>query len=382
MTVMAKKILYVASTFGHLKTFHIPYLQVLLSQGNEVHVMGAGDPAGLPDGVTAIPMPFEKKMTSWGNFKCAFRIRNLVRKERYDLVSLHTSLAAFFTRLGIMLSGRRPWVINTVHGYLFDENTPWNKRIILLAAEKLTSPVTDVVAVMNQQDEQIAQKYHLYRTRLVSIKGMGVDVSRFEKNEATIAAVESLRRTYSFSPQEFVMVCAAEFSDRKNQIFLVRAMRRLKEEGIPCRLILVGEGDQFERIKSLAVRFSVRKEIRFPGYAQDLAPYFYLADAGVSASRIEGLPFQIMEAMVCGLPVIASKVKGHEDLIEPEVNGLLFDFDDEEAFCQAVRKLYENRQLREKMGQAGKKKVQRYRLEKVLPENMKNLYEEPLQKQE
>ena len=86
--------------------------------------------------------------------------------------------------------------------------------------------------------------------------------------------------------------------------------------------------------------------------------------------------------MVCGLPVIASKVKGHEDLIEPEVNGLLFDFDDEEAFCQAVRKLYENRQLREKMGQAGKKKVQRYRLEKVLPENMKNLYEEPLQKQE
>ena len=55
---MAKKILYVASTFGHLKTFHIPYLNELLAQGNEVHVMGAGDPVSLPDGVTAIPMPF------------------------------------------------------------------------------------------------------------------------------------------------------------------------------------------------------------------------------------------------------------------------------------------------------------------------------------
>ena len=56
-----KKILYVASTFGHLRTFHIPYLNALLSQGSEVHVMGAGDPVGFPDGVTAIPIPFEKR---------------------------------------------------------------------------------------------------------------------------------------------------------------------------------------------------------------------------------------------------------------------------------------------------------------------------------
>lgn len=178
------------------------------------------------------------------------------------------------------------------------------------------------------------------------------------------------------------MVCAAEFSDRKNQMFLIRAIRRLKQEGIPCRLILVGEGEQFERTKSLAVRLSVRKEVRFPGYTRDLAPYFYLADASVSASRIEGLPFQIMEAMACGLPVIASRIKGHEDLIEPGVNGLLFDFDDEEAFCQAVRQLYEDEKLREKMGRAGQEKVQRYRLERVLPENMKKLYAETSPEQE
>lgn len=272
--------------------------------------------------------------------------------------------------------------INTVHGYLFDENTSWKKRIVLLAAEKLTRPVTNVVAVMNRQDEQIAQKHHLYKEQLVFIDGMGVDVSRFEKSDETIRAVQALRREYFLLPQEFVMVCAAEFSDRKNQMFLIRAIRRLKQEGIPCRLILVGEGEQFERTKSLAVRLSVRKEVRFPGYTRDLAPYFYLADASVSASRIEGLPFQIMEAMACGLPVIASRIKGHEDLIEPGVNGLLFDFDDEEAFCQAVRQLYEDKKLREKMGRAGQEKVQRYRLEKVLPENMKKLYAETSPEQE
>ena len=86
--------------------------------------------------------------------------------------------------------------------------------------------------------------------------------------------------------------------------------------------------------------------------------------------------------MACGLPVIASRIKGHEDLIEPGVNGLLFDFDDEEAFCQAVRQLYEDKKLREKMGRAGQEKVQRYRLERVLPENMKKLYAETSPEQE
>lgn len=64
------------------------------------------------------------------------------------------------------------------------------------------------------------------------IDGMGIDVARFEKNDKTIAAVQTLQREYFLSPQEFVMVCAAEFSDRKNQMFLVRAMQRLKQEGL------------------------------------------------------------------------------------------------------------------------------------------------------
>lgn len=176
--------------------------------------------------------------------------------------------------MGILFSGRKPWVINTVHGYLFDENTPWKKRIVLLAAEKLTRPVTNVVAVMNRQDEQIAQKYRLYQDQLILIDGMGIDVARFEKNDKTIAAVQALQREYFLSPQEFVMVCAAEFSDRKNQMFLVRAMQRLKQEGLPCRLILVGDGERFERTKSLAVQLSVRNGNPFSGVYTGIGALF------------------------------------------------------------------------------------------------------------
>lgn len=105
---MGKKILYAASSFDHLKTFHLPYIDALMEQGCEVHAMGAGDSKGLPQKVTAIEMPFEKRMSSFKNLICALKIALQVRREDYDIVSVHTSLAAFFVRLGVMLSGKSP----------------------------------------------------------------------------------------------------------------------------------------------------------------------------------------------------------------------------------------------------------------------------------
>lgn len=372
---MAKKILYAASTFGHLKSFHLPYMKELLSLGAQVHAMGAGDPSGMPEGVRTITMPFQKRMVSWKNIQCSWRIRKLIREEGYDLVSVHTSLAAFFVRLGILLGGRRPRVVNTVHGYLFDCRTKFPKRLVLLAAEKLTRPVTNVVAVMNRQDEQIAKQHRLYRDRLVFLDGMGIDLTRFIRSAETEERIQALKNQLECKPEELIMVCAAEFSGRKNQAFLVRALARLKAQGILCRLILAGDGERLEEIRQLAFSLQVQECVHLPGYTRDLAPYFYLADVSVSASRIEGLPFQIMEAMACGLPVVASRIKGHEDLIEPDVNGLLFDFDDQDGFCRAIRRLYEDPDLRERMGRAGQEKIERYRLEKVLEENVKKLYE-------
>ena len=62
-------------------------------------------------------------------------------------------------------------------------------------------------------------------------------------------------------------------------------------------------------------------------------------------------------------------------MIEPGINGLLFDFDDQDEFCGAIRQLYEDQDLRKRMGEAGQEKIERYRLEKVLLENIKKLYE-------
>lgn len=97
------------------------------------------------------------------------------------MISVHTSLAAFFTRLAVMTCGKqRPIVMNTVHGYLFDRDTPPLKREILLAAERMTAPVTDWLLTMNRQDERIARQYRL-GLHIVQTDGMGIDLARFSR---------------------------------------------------------------------------------------------------------------------------------------------------------------------------------------------------------
>ncbi|MFZ2538011.1 MAG: glycosyltransferase, partial [Oscillospiraceae bacterium] len=161
---MTKKILFVASTFSHIYNFHLPYLNYFENNGYEVHVMANGDASIVPSEYKITSIPFQKSMFSLKNISNTIRIAKIIKSEKYDVVSIHTSLAAFFTRFGIMFSSSRPkLVINTVHGYLFDNKSSFLKRNIMLVAEKMMKPATDIIMVMNQEDLAIAKEHRLYK---------------------------------------------------------------------------------------------------------------------------------------------------------------------------------------------------------------------------
>lgn len=354
-----RKILYIASSFGHLATFHQPYLRWFAEQGCEVHAAAGGAPCALEGVSRTISLGLEKRMGAPANFGAAWTLRRLVRAERYDFVSLHTSLAAFFARLALLTMGSaRPVVMNTVHGYLFDADTPQPKRLVLRTAERLTAPVTDWLLTMNRQDTEIAQRGRLGK-RIYETNGMGVDTARFAP--ADEARRQQARAQLGLPPDAVVLVYAAEFSARKNQAMLLHAMKRLPEDTV---LLLPGRGDRLEDCKALAASLGVAARVRFPGFVRDMQACYHAADLCVSASRSEGLPFNVMEAMACGLPVVASDVKGHQDLVEPGVTGLLYPFGDADAFSGAVHRLGDP-QRRRTMGEAARQAVQPFAIEPV-----------------
>ncbi len=98
--------------------------------------------------------------------------------------------------------------------------------------------------------------------------------------------------------------------------------------------------------------------------------YYNLSDICVSASRIEGLPFNIMESMSCGLPVVASNIKGHSDLISPNLNGFLYNYNDTDAFCNYIETLLQDKILIQNMSKNNIIKSLEYSSKNVLKTNI------------
>ena len=351
------KILFTASTLSHIKNFHLPYILWLNAQGHTVHV-AAGDGGICPEADAVLPLPLKKSITAPQNIAVAWSLHRLIQQEQYDLISCHTSLASFFTRLSVW-GRRRPVIINTSHGYLFDQHTKWFKRTLLLCAEKCMAHRTDLLMVMNAQDAVIAQREHLSRGDAVKINGMGVNLEKF--TSATPVQKQEIRTELGIPADALVLIYIAEFSARKNQLFFIRAMASLPHH---VHLILLGDGNEFESCQSIAKADNLCDRIHFMGYQNNTLPYLHAADVAVSSSRYEGLPFNLMEAMAVGLPLLVSDVKGNQDLVTAGENGFTFPYDNQDAFLAHINALSSETIVR--MGAKSQELVQPYGLAQVL----------------
>ena len=361
---MKPKLLYAASSYIHLMNFHLPYLRAFQERGWEVHALCADPKGDIPHADRTIAVPLKKKMSAPNNFRAAAQLRRLIVREGYELIIVHTSLAAFFVRLALKGLRRRPKLINMVHGYLFDENTPAPKRQILLAAEKLTAPETDLLITMNHWDHALAQKERLAH-REIFVPGVGVDFSRFAS--ASPEAGHRLRDSLGVPENAYVLLYAAELSARKSQSVLIRALKKLPEN---VWLALAGSGSEQANCAALARELGLEHRVLFPGHVGNIGDWYAMADAVATASRIEGLPFNVMEAMVLHKPVVASRVKGHEDLIEDGRSGLLYPYGDADACAAAIRRLMEEPALGQGLAETAAENVEQYSLERVFPQVM------------
>jgi len=350
-----KNVLIVASTFSHIRNFHLPYIKKFKEMGWQVDVSCGGEIDAKTEADNVFLMPLEKKYISKANIKACIQLRRTVRKNKYDLIIMHTSLAAFYARAALLGMLRRPRTINMVHGYLFDDKGGGKLK---KAAEIFLSPVTDKVITMNRYDYDWAKK-HRAGKETAMVPGVGVDAEKVRLGEKIeidgITAVDT------------VLVFPAEFSERKNQSMLIRAMALLPGN---IKLILPGDGAMRDACVALAKKLDVADRVFFPGYVKHMESIYRMAHVAVTSSRFEGLPFNVMEAMLYSLPVIASKVKGNEDLVEEGVTGRLFEYDDAEGFAAAVRELTDNKDTGRAMGYAGRQKIEEYTLSNVLEKVM------------
>ena len=308
-----KKILYAASTYSHIKAFHKSFIDRLVSEGHTVMTMARGEGADFN-------IPFEKKMLSRENRRLRKTVADIIAREKFDLIILNTSLAAFHIRLAVDKKDR-PRIVNIVHGYLFPEEPRGIKSALraklLLEAERMLAKKTDAILTMNDEDYRIATNNALTCGVVIPTFGMGVPTPRLTLDEG------AMRRRFA-NPDDYIMLFVGELSARKNQEYLIKAMPSVIERVPNARLWLVGAGDEEKHLKALAESLELSDRVVFLGKRKNPADFMRDCDLYVSASQSEGLPFNIVEALGVGKTVLASAVKGHNDILADGV-GVLFD---------------------------------------------------------
>jgi len=359
------KVLYVASTKSHLDRFHQPYIKALREHA-KVYTMATGEDVDFS-------IPFSKSFFSFTNFKNILKIRKILKKERFDAVLLHTTLAAFLVRAAMIGMKKPPYVLNTVHGYLFPKNVQGLKNKVLLRCEKMLRKKTDEIAVMNEEDREICQKYRLCRGTVHMTRGMGVTITPEipERDQA-------LRAQYTSDEKDFVCLFVGELSHRKNQMFLIQAAKKLHDVGFPIRLLLAGEGADRKELEEAISQNNLENTVFLLGNREPILPFLSIADLYVSASHSEGLPFNIMEAMSCGLPILASDTKGQNDLLNGSTDAL-YPHGDLDAFCFMLRTIHSKGRFG--VGTRCYPILENYRLSAVFEENME-LFTKGLPKEE
>lgn len=361
-----KKVLFCASTFSHIRSFHLPYLQAFRERGWEVWVAAGGKAEEhFSEADHVVSLPFCKRFFSPRNLLAIWRFRALQKREGFAVLSIHTTLAGAVCRAAMLWMRNRPRIFYTCHGYLFGEEGGLRKWAYLLP-EKICAPVTDTLMVMNQEDLSLAKKHRLFGKNLREIPGMGFDRDRF--SPLSPASRQAKREAMGAQEKDVLFLYAAEFSARKNQTLLLQGFAQALPQMPHARLLLAGDGALLSSCKALAEELGLTDRVKFLGHVSRMDALYPLCDAVVSPSRIEGLPFHMMEAMSCGLPAVATKIKGHRELITEGETGLFFPLEDAQKLSDALRVLYDDPARRAKMGAAAREKVAIYSLEQVKPQ--------------
>ena len=361
-----RKVLLVATVVKiHVNVFHIPCLKMFQEQGWETWVCSRNDYDNPKECVIPycdhyVDIPFERNPLKPGNVKAYRMLREIIEKEQFDLIYCHTPVGAMLARLaGISARKKGTKVIYMAHGFHFYSGAPLLNWMLYYPVEKFLSRFTDGLITINQEDYRRAQKFHA--GKIILIPGVGIDLDKFQKKEPTR---QEIRSKLGIPESKIILMSVGELTKRKNHMVMIEALARLKEYDI--LYVICGDGPLKAQLRAKAEELGVRDRLKLLGFRKDIAELHKAADIFVFPSLQEGLPVALMEAMASGLPIVASKIRGNEDLISNNQGGYLVNPTDSEQVAKAIEKMIQNPEKREKMEERNLEIITKYGQETVL----------------
>lgn len=314
----------------------------LKGQGDEPIVL-SGWPGKVSDFIEHLGIPYfevpdlVRPIKPIQDIKAFLQIRKILKDEKPDVVSCHSSKAGLIGRLAAFSCGIP--VIFTAHGWAFTENVPQPKRGIYKLIEKIGGIFSSHIVTVSEYDRVLGIKAGIVRPSKITAIHNGMPDRPVPKREVL----------HDTDTVHLMMI--ARFGAQKDHATLLKALAGMKAKN--WMLSLVGGGDNSDVVK-LTDELRLTERVRFLGEREDIPELLETADIYCLISHWEGFPRSIIEAMRAALPVIATDVAGVKESVEHGVTGLVVPYEDVQVLADALDEVISNKKKLYDMGQKGR----------------------------
>ena len=338
-----------------LRKFLLPLMEGMREAGHEVVGICADGPL-LADvraaGFRVETVPFRRNFDLIAHRRAYLALRAILEREKFNLVHTHTPIASVIGRMAARKTGVKT-IVYTAHGFYFHDRMPAWKRAPFVALERYAGRMTNVLFTQAEEDAATARRLKLCRTDNIIAIGNGVSPDRFQPDPSVRLQV---RRAIGEDMDRPVIMMTGRLVAEKGYPELIAAMR-----DVDAALWIVGErlsSDHASAIDGALAQVEqdqiLRSRVRLLGYRSDVPDLLRAADIFVLPSHREGMPRSIIEAMMTGLPVVATNIRGSREEVVNDTTGTLVPVGDAVALATALTRLVNDRELRVRMGAAGR----------------------------
>jgi glycosyltransferase involved in cell wall biosynthesis len=380
---MKKKILQICGMDTYLHDFLLPLVDKLEAEGYDVTSSAARDKYSknlIKKGYQIANVPIERKMFSLQNIKAFFKLIKLMRKEEFDAVHVHNPIASVLGRTAAKIASV-PMVIYTAHGFYFHDKMPDYKYYFYLTIEKIMGKYfTDYIFTQSEEDKASAVEENIIAADKVKTIGNGVDTSIFNPQQVSDSKLKKMRAEFKTAEDEQIICFIGRLVREKGILELMEAFEKIIEENDQVKLMIVGDAasdrDQETKkiLKELLEKEKFRDKIIMTGYRKDIPALIALSDLFVLPSHREGMPRSIIEAMMMAKPVVATNIRGCREEVVDSRTGYLVPVEAPAELAAKISKILSDAELKESMGQAGRKRaLELYDEDKVIERQLEVL---------
>ena len=265
-----------------------------------------------------------------------------------DVVHTNSSKAGIVGRVAARRAGV-PRVLHTVHGWPFHDHQPAAVAAVWKTLERRTAHLADRLVVVADTDRVKGLAAGIGRAEQYATIRSGLELDLYGPDPAVRAQV---RAELGLAPDTFVVGAVNRLSPQKDPRTLVLAVAQVLRADPQARLLLVGDGPLRPQIHALIAELGIAAQVVAVGLRDDVPRLLTAMDVFMSASRWEGLPRTVLQAMATGVPVVATATDGIVEVVLDDRTGLLTPSGDPVALGAALTRLARDQALRVQLAQA------------------------------